>query len=672
MASSSSFRQPNSLRVLLRSEALVALRLLRWLPVWAVLLLFLVGMVAAYQAPHSYKIDVGSPQDEAYVRNFHARINDTEPSSRWSDVYGYIAFPGMGGARPFTATITLDTARTALVTIFINGEEMLKGTFEPGWRTLTLRIDSKHPQALQSRDTVIELRSTDYRTPEAPTEPKGVKVASVQVEQDSQGGFIAPALAPLVWLLLFLVMLYLLVGRALFGFATEQRARLWALLVMVIAAVCLIVAFIGSHIGVAVASEHIAVTAVSALLIAVVAELALLSRTKFMAALQCRVLALACALAFLLRFGGMALPQAVIIDMPYHIKWLRTLLLGDWQSLYFPGGLSAVPPEWGLNLLIPKSPLFYFAFAPLSSLPFELATSVKWIISLLDSSLVLAVFWLTRRAYPAIWAAIAAGALYSIMPLVFRAFAYGILPTIFAQWLATLLLMAVVAIGTRRWNVVQWIGMVSLATLVLLSFPTVALFVTLVVLGYMGALLLWRKPVGKVALSWQLGVMLVVAWLLAVWAYYGLYIEPVTASASALLAPKAGQSATVRWPGGFAELVAATASYVVTLLPVLLAALGFLLLFTRAKVSPERRRALLLLMLWAGVAPLFMLANYKVDMIGKHLFFTMAPFAVAGGVALFGLWRRGRWSTALAATALVLVGWQGLVFWVERLVRASI
>ena len=79
----------------------------------------------------------------------------------------------------------------------------------------------------------------------------------------------------------------------------------------------------------------------------------------------------------------MALPQSVIVDMPYHMKWLNTLLTGDWQSLYFPGGLSAVPREWGMELLIPKSPLFYFAFAPLSILPFDLETSAKWLISLL-------------------------------------------------------------------------------------------------------------------------------------------------------------------------------------------------------------------------------------------------------------------------------------------------
>src|SRR5205814_532378 len=150
-----------------------------------------------------------------------------------------------------------------------------------------------------------------------------------------------------------------------------------------------------------------------------------------------------------------------------------------------------------------------------------------------------------------------------------------------------------------------------------------------------------------------------------------LYISPVLASAQALLVPKPGQVPTVRWPGGLGDLVAWTSDYVVTLLPALLALTGMTLLFAARRVSSGRRRALLLVALWIGIAPLFFLVNYRVDMIGKHLFFTMLPVALAGGVALYRIGRQGRWGLALASVALALVAWQGLVFWVERLVRTS-
>jgi hypothetical protein len=675
MAVSKAVSAPRStrtrLRGLFRSESGSLGRLLRWWPVWLALVLFIGALVADYQTPGSYSVPVGSPEDEAYVRNFHARMADTTPSYRWSDVYGYVAFPGVGGSRPFTITLTLDPGRGTPVQIFVNGEQMLARTFAPGWQTVTLHVDGTHPQVLQSRDTVVEIRSTDYRTEDAPAEPKGVKVSMITLEQDRQGGFIVPALAPVAGLSFSLLLVYLIVGRSLAGYASLSRARLWGLIALLLAGVAVVVTFVQARIGVAAASGHATATLITTLLIGVICESILRSRSSNLTGLQCRLLALSFAGAFLLRFGGMALPQAVIIDMPWHMKWLGTLLSGDWQSLYFPGGLSSVPKEWGMELLIPKSPLFYFAFAPLSVLPFDLETSVKWLISLLDASLALVVFRISTAVQPRVGAALAGAWLYAVMPLAFRAFAYGILPTILAQWLAAIFLLAIVVIGPRTWRPIDWAAMVVLALLVFLSFPTVALFVTLVISGYVVVLFLWRRNNDSGSAVLRLAVAALAGWLIAIWAYYGLYVSPVLASAQALLAPKASQAATVRWPGGFGDLVVWTSDYVVTLLPALLALAGLGLLYASRRVSSGRRGALLLVTLWIGIMPLFFLVNYRVDMIGKHLFFTMLPVALAGGVALYRLSRQGRWGVALASIALVLVAWQGLVFWIERLVRAS-
>ncbi|MEO8286478.1 MAG: hypothetical protein ABI670_08580 [Chloroflexota bacterium] len=673
MASNSRFRtnqRTGTAGDVLRSEAKGLARLLVWWPVWLALLLFVGAIVAAYQMPHTYRVDVGQPSDEAYVRNFHTRLIENDTAYRWSDVYGYVMLPGVGGSRPFTLTISFDPGRPAPVTIIVNGEQLLSREFNAGWQTAVLRIDAVHSRALQSRDLVIEFRSDDYRTEDAPTEPKGVKVSNVVVEQDAQGGFIVPAIAPLIWLSASLLLVYLFVGRTFIGVGRRSRARLWSLAAVIVVGTLLAAGFAANHVGMAAAAGHIAITASTALIITLVTEV-LLRRVNALSLAQCRALALLFAAAFALRYGGMALPQSVIIDMPYHMKWLGTLLTGDWQSLYFPGGLSAVPREWGLELLIPKSPLFYFAFAPLNLLPFDLETLVKWLISLLDSSVVLAVFWLSARLQPKIWAAIAGAALYGVMPLAFRAFAYGILPTIFSQWLATLLLLALVAVGVRKWWVATWLGLILLAALALLSFPTVAVFVTIVVGGYALCLAVWKNHRQEVGASLQLLVMLVLAWFFSIWAYYGLYVSPVLDSVSALLAPRPGDAATVRWPGGIVDLVRFTADYVVTVLPALLAFVGLLLLSSLRGMSADRKRVLLLVALWAAIAPLFFIANYKFDMIGKHLFFTMAPVALAGGVALFGLYRRGRWASRLALLCFGVIGLQALVFWIERLVRAS-
>jgi hypothetical protein len=669
-------------------EARTLLRLLRWWPLLPLLLLFLGAVFLLYQKPGPYLVDVGSPSDEAYTVNFHTRLDDNGTTYRWSDVYGYVLFPGVGGGRPFTANLIVDMGRTAPLQVFINGTQMYSSTLSPGWNYLEMRVDATHPAALQSRDTVIELRSPDYRTEDAPTEPKGVKVDGAVIVQDSEGSIIWPPVMPLLWSCVGLVLLYLLVGRTMLMWTAMGRARFYGLLgLLAIAGAILwllaprelddgviyeVEVLVNNRMFIAASAGHIAATLAWLLLISLVVEWILRLRVPALTATACRALAGLMALAFLLRFGGMALPQSVIVDMPYHMKWLNTLLTGDWQSLYFPGGLSAVPREWGMELLIPKSPLFYFAFAPLSILPFELETSAKWLISLLDSSVVLVVFWLARRCGARIGAALFASALYAVMPLAFRAFAYGILPTIFAQWLAVLLFAALLGLRPARSKMWTWFAALLLTALVLLSFPTVALFVSLVVTAY-AVLLLFRpslRPDNSSLYPWGLLAILVSAWLISLWAYYGLYIGPVMTSISALLAPKAGQEPTVRWPGGWSDLLTWTANYVVNVLPLVLAAIGFALLLGKRRLA-HSRRAVALLTLWVFILPLFFLANYKVDMIGKHLFFTMVPVAVAGGVALFAFARRGRWGTVFAGLAVALIAWQGLIFWIGRLVGQS-
>ncbi|HYP20465.1 MAG TPA: hypothetical protein VEY08_10355, partial [Chloroflexia bacterium] len=506
----------------LRGESATWLRLLRWWPAWAALVAVLLALTLAYQVPHTYSVDIGSAQDQLYVRNFHGRSEEETPSYRWSGVYSYVAFPGLGGSRPFTASLTLDPERTAPVTIIVNGETLFEGELQPGWQTLTLRVNEQHPGALASRDTVLEIRAPDYRTPDAPGQPKGVKLDSAVVEQAAVGGFITPAYSALALLSGGVLLFYLFVGRALAGFASLKRARLWALLAALSLGVMLAVLLAQSHVAVAAAASHLLVTLMSMILFFLAGSLLAGKLVGRRYPLAAQGLALCLALAFGVRYGGMALPQSVIIDMPWHMKWLRTLLAGDWQSLYFPGGLSSVPREWGLEVLIPKSPLFYFAFAPLNLLPFDLETSAKWLTCLLDSTIVIVVFWLVLRAGGGRTSAVMGAALYAFMPLAFRAFAYGSLPTIFAQWLAVGTLVAFVALSGRQGRWMSWLAATLLAALALVAFPTVAVFLTMVALA---SVALWWLMARPRKVECRVPLALLGAWLLAMWGYYGLYVS---------------------------------------------------------------------------------------------------------------------------------------------------
>ncbi|HYP21469.1 MAG TPA: hypothetical protein VEY08_15460 [Chloroflexia bacterium] len=655
---------------LLNEEAGVVGLLRSW-GVWLVLLLVAAGSVAAYQRPATYVVDVGSRQDQAYTRNFHARLEEPSRTYRWSDVYGYVTFPGAGGARPFTVTATLDPARPAAVEIFVNGERFFAADVGPGWRDFAFTVDESHPAALASRDTVVEFRAPEYRAAGDEGEAKGLKVDRVVLEQAPAGGFIWPSLATVAFTVLSTLLVYLLVGRALAGISRPEQVRGRAVVLALVAGTALCLLLAASRTAASAAVPHVAATLASMLVILVVAERLVVGLFAGIGGRGARLLALAIALAFGVRFGGMALPQSVIIDMPYHMKWLRTLLAGNWQALYLPGGLSEVPPEWGMSLLIPKSPLFYLAAAPLNILPFDLEILVKWLICFLDASLVALAYWFAVRVSVFRRTALAAACLYAVMPLAFRAFSYGILPTIFAQWLAAGLFAFVLAFSVRRWRPATLLVGALLATLTLLAFPTVAVFVTLVVAFVPLGWWLARRARAEPSFSWQPYLVLAAGWLLAIVLYYGLYIEPVAASAQALLAPAPGGGTTVRWPGGVAELVAWTADYLASTLPVVLAALGVLLLWARKRATGLQTHAAILLGAWLAIGPVFMAANYKVDMIGKHLFFTMLPVAVLGGLGLAALGGRGAWGRRLAGLTLGTVAWQALVFWVERLVRAS-
>jgi hypothetical protein len=637
-----------------------------------VVLLVAVMSVVAYQRPGTYVVDVGSRQDQAYTRNFHARLEEPGRTYRWSDVYGYVSFPGVGGSRPFTLTATIDAQRPARVEVHVNGEVFFASDVEAGWRDLTFKIDESHPLALSSRDTVVEFRAPEYRMPGEESETKGLKVDRVVLEQAPSDGFIWPPLATISLIVLSVLLVYLLVGRTLRHVSRFEAVRVRAVVVSLLVGISLCLLLVVSHTAASAVVPHIAITLGSVLVILVLVERLIFALYKDVGRYGKRLLAVVVALAFAVRYGGMALPQSVIIDMPYHMKWLRTLLAGDWKALYFPGGLSEVPPEWGMSLLIPKSPLFYVAVVPLSALPFDIETLIKWLICCVDASVVLFVYWFTLRVGASRRAALGAACLYALMPLAFRAFSYGILPTIFAQWLAVGLFAFVLASPERGWRPGSLVVAVPLGTLTLLAFPTVALFVTLVlVVVPIGWKLARPDNQPRKPFSWQLYGVLAASWLLAIVAYYGLYIESVVASAQALLAPPPGSGTTVKWPGGVAELLAWTADYLASTLPVLLAGVGVLLLFARRQVKSVHVRATILVLTWLAVGPIFMVANYKIDMIGKHLFFTMLPVAVTGGIGLVALGTRGIWGRWLAALLLGTIALQALTFWVERLVLTS-
>ncbi|MEP6776349.1 MAG: hypothetical protein ABJA50_12210, partial [Chloroflexota bacterium] len=611
----------------LKREALVLVRLLTHPLLWILLSLTLAGAIVAYQIHYSFNLDVGTPIDQAFVRNFHdTRVEDgTGRTFRWSDAYGYVDLSGTGGGVPFDVTLTLNTGRPSVpVSVIVNGETLLQSTFSEGWRTLTLPVDASHTQALASRDLVVEIRTPGYAAPDDRTQIQGVMLDSVQAVS-SGSGFVTPSITQLLYMVLGVLLVYLLLGRMLypiaayehpsFGWGLRARGLYVAFAGALVAGAALVVLLAWYHSGnlaaavalddllawyrvpstSAVGQAALPVTgtfALSYILLLLVEPLARRMSKAPGACVGARVLASMIAAAFLVRFGAANLPQINIIDLPWHMKWLRELLIGNWQALYFPGQLSQVPREWGLAVLIPKSPLFYFVAAPLAVLPWSLETSVKAFTCLLDVSLMGFCYWLLARYAPVLggwraglWAAFA----YACNPLSYRALAYGILPTILAQWLTVASFTVLLALASRmimaqpdtqeRPHVRGLLfGLFILLAASLVACPTIAVFNTFV-LGLLALFWLWRKRPQPKRLGWTVVGVTAAAWALAMVSYYGQYLVIlINTTLPALLNPQAAAAegvdttaqaaSTVHWSGPL-DLLGWTAGYMTSLIPLL-------------------------------------------------------------------------------------------------------
>jgi hypothetical protein len=262
------------------------------------------------------------------------------------------------------------------------------------------------------------------------------------------------------------------------------------------------------------------------------------------------------------------------------------------------------------------------------------------------------------------------------MPLAFRAFAYGVLPTIFAQalTLAVMLTPLLRPLALRRpWPFVGW---VLLLTASLIAFPTALAFNTAVLVF---VALVWAirgsAPPGTTARVLA-GVALALGLSIAL--YYGLYISSFITKTLPALTGGIGPGGKGWWFAGPGEMLGWTAGYLVNWLPYGLVpvAVAWLWLGWRGPRGASSgsdgstARLAALMAAWLLVLLGGMLLNLRFDLIGKHLYYTMPAAAIAAG-ALFGaLWNRsaarglGRW---LAVLCTLSIAWAALSFLVTRL-----
>ncbi|MGI8687234.1 MAG: hypothetical protein ACR2M3_01530 [Thermomicrobiales bacterium] len=650
---------------------------------WQPLILLAVSLVAllgAYQIERPISVTIGGAHEKPFVQNFHDKdvlATDTTPY-RWTSATSFIVFKGIGGGRERTASLRLRSGRppgvARPVTVLVNGVEVRRFTVGAEWQTFAFAINGA---ATAGHGVVIELRTPAEKLSNTDGRVVGVQVNELRMETVGSGRTI-PAWGTLGLALLITGTLYLIAARVL-GIAIANGGRRRSLAALCAAGGVLILAalFVFARPYIAVYSGPLLATLLGALgalllprpLIRLGARCGL-AVTPSEATALCVILAL----GIVAKLGGLLYPDTIVIDLNWHTRWMRTFLQHDFRALYFPSDLSSGPKEWGLGILIPKSPLFYAMLAPFTLLPLAIGTVLKLCVGLMDVITVLFVFAILKRVGMGT-AGIVAALLYTVTPLSYLALSYGNYPTIFAQFLTIAAFALLLFAGQRLDRIGIFILFTFILTLSLLAYPVVAVFNMCVLVAF--GLWRWRQETDarEKRRALLIPISAVVAALLAFVSYYVQYVR-VTLQSVRTLGTSTAESrgytkGGLRGAPWHITTVIAKNIEVGNLLVLLAIAIAGVVLWHRTVPDNEWQRTWQFLLLWLLIMPVFTLADAYVDLLLKPLFYTMVPVALFGGIAVVWLWRRGRIGRAAAILCCVAITAQAWWLWFQRIAYAG-
>ncbi|MGI8856658.1 MAG: hypothetical protein ACR2JW_12985, partial [Thermomicrobiales bacterium] len=357
-----------------------------------------IGLLAAYQVSRPIRVNIGGAHETPFVENFHGKdiADDNVTHYRWTSATSFVIFKGIGGGRQYAGAVRLRSGRppgvAQPVTVLVNGVEVTRFTVGADWQTVNFDVRGA---ATGGHGVVVELRTPAEKLANGDGRVVGVQVNQVRLETVG-GGRTIPAWGTLGMALMIVLALYLIAARAL-GVAVPEDGRRRSL------------AALGAAVGVlilfalfAFARPYIAAYSgpLLGVLLGALGAL-LLQRPLIWLGARCGLaitageataLCAALALGIVAKLGGLLYPDTIVIDLPWHVRWMRTFLQHDFGALYFPSDLSSGPKEWGLGVLIPKSPLFYAMLAPFTLLPLAIGTVLKLCVGAMEIITVLFAF----------------------------------------------------------------------------------------------------------------------------------------------------------------------------------------------------------------------------------------------------------------------------------------
>lgn len=672
-----------------------ALSPFRTLAFYALLLCAGIIISAVYQIGGSHRWQMDDYSNEAYLSGFFGVEQGNGGAFRWSKPSATLAVPGIGA---FNGVMRLrlygddwgDPPRS--VTLGVNSTTLGSFQLQPGWHDYEFPVTRS---MMLPGDLRLHLRMPEAQIPAGRRGPEDTRTLGAPVQEIALARTDGWVLPPVSILLITLAICALVFLHAVYS-GLAARPAFWL-------AACILLAWSATLL---VWRLQLAIAAQGILLALVVGALASLALRPALGALFRRGgvvllprewawLAHIFVLGVVFKAAGLLDPMFSPID---HYARLHRLMEFGANPLYFlqhfldADRASYYAGQLGFSTVVPYSPLFYVAFSPLNWLvddPDARLQALNLVCSILEASNAFLLFYAAKRAWGSGLAGIWAGAVFVALPLSNLLFSDGGYPGIFATWLLTLLIAALVYAYPRLHKARVWIPMAVLLGLALLAHTANGLLIgaTLVVFlalvwvadrARFGPVLRWA--VAGVAISFLAFYMAVAQMMLDLLPQIMGKFQSGGATGTATgTGVGAGQKPYLN---NFWEQIEVH----FRVWPVLLAACALWLCVRRipmagrtdltspAVSTPDgdglaARGLTLWLLASAAIFGLFEVAGVWINLLQKQMIYIIPALALLAGLALGWLWRRGRLAQLLCIALWLVLFSTSLVVWVDRTVR---
>lgn len=619
----------------------------------------------------SMTIDVGGYWDGPYLEGFYGYERNQEGRYRWSKPESEIYLPGIGEQTKLLLRVHGGAEGKTLTLIEAGHSQTLQ--IDPGWRQLHLMPRSER----WSGDARFEIHSP------------------IQEDDDRRAlGFVLDELrlsggaghAPIGQSILIAM---IIACATIMGAWSFGHVRIGALFgaVLTVSTVYVLAAESGSwRLYLTDYTGRLLLVVSACLILAWVTRHALARLARYTLPLSPKTqhaLLVIMVLAFFVRFAALAYPLNFPSDLRFNLSRAWMVMNGRFLELFLPNS-DLTPVQWQSDITVPRTPYYYLAIAPLTSLPGNWPElSVMALSSLIDSITVVVVGLIVLAAGGSRRSAMVAALLLAIHPFALVVVtSWGIYTTLLGQcWVVFSCFLWLIwrqRLAERRIQLAIAGAMLA----AFLSHPAVLLLFASLWLLFIGLLLIRRDPLWKAST-----LIIVYAAIAAFLLYYGWHIpELIRRSLPTVFEALSGgralntdakvsaieAGAGVVWP----MLLEMYGRWLLSV-----AGLGALLFAkqlwdqrTTEQLTLQASNRLylgLLLLVWLLIYPPFAFIDARVALNYKHVLFMIVPISILVGW-LYGTIARFAAGRLLVGVSIIWIAWQGVSLVIDKIMYAYI